>query len=151
MLRKRSLADPAVGFGGGQLGEVTQARVPPKLKTPRIWPTIFGSGPKSRTKIKYIKKENKKVRLQVPGLSWKSMVSPVGPLFVLRGCDLFCWALVCHEEIWFVLRCPDSSCEDLIHPAHGRSHHYGHYGQCPYKFRNAQKLVRNARSSCQNC
>ena len=35
------LADPAVGFGGGQLGEVTQARVPPKLKTPRIWPTIF--------------------------------------------------------------------------------------------------------------
>ena len=38
----RSLADPAVGFGGGQLGEVTQARVPPKLKTPRIWPTIFG-------------------------------------------------------------------------------------------------------------
>ena len=37
-----SLADPAVGFVGGQLGEVTQARVPPKLKTPRIWPTIFG-------------------------------------------------------------------------------------------------------------
>ena len=36
------LADPAVGFGGGQLGDVTQARVPPKLKTPRIWPTIFG-------------------------------------------------------------------------------------------------------------
>ena len=36
-----TLADPAVGFGGGQLGEVTQARVPPKLKTPRIWPTIF--------------------------------------------------------------------------------------------------------------
>ena len=36
-----ALADPAVGFGGGQLGEVTQARVPPKLKTPRIWPTIF--------------------------------------------------------------------------------------------------------------
>ena len=36
------LADPAVGFGGGQLGEVTQARVPPKLKTPRILPTIFG-------------------------------------------------------------------------------------------------------------
>ena len=35
------LADPAVGFGGGQLGEVTQARVPLKLKTPRIWPTIF--------------------------------------------------------------------------------------------------------------
>ena len=31
-----TLADPAVGFGGGQLGEVTQARVPPKLKTPRI-------------------------------------------------------------------------------------------------------------------
>ena len=37
----QALADPAVGFGGGQLGEVTQARVPPKLKTPRIWPTIF--------------------------------------------------------------------------------------------------------------
>ena len=36
-----TLADPAVGFGGGQLGKVTQARVPPKLKTPRIWPTIF--------------------------------------------------------------------------------------------------------------
>ena len=35
-----ALADPAVCFGGGQLGEVTQARVPPKLKTPRIWPTI---------------------------------------------------------------------------------------------------------------
>ena len=49
------------------------------------------------------------------------MVSPVGPRSVLRGCDLFCWALVCHEEIWFVLRCPDSSCEDLIRPAHGRS------------------------------
>ena len=40
--RKNALADPAVGFGGGQLGDVTQARVPPKLKTPRIWPTIFG-------------------------------------------------------------------------------------------------------------
>ena len=38
---RRSLADPAVGFGGGHLGEVTEARVPPKLKTPRIWPTIF--------------------------------------------------------------------------------------------------------------
>ena len=112
---------------------------------------FLGSGPKSRTKIKYIKKESKKVRLQVPGLSWKSMVSPVGPRFVLRGCDLICWALVCHEDIWFVLRCPDSFCEDLIRPAHGRSHHHGHYGQCPYKFRNAQKLVRNARSSCQNC
>ena len=24
-----------------QLGEVTEARVPRKLKTPRIWPTIF--------------------------------------------------------------------------------------------------------------
>ena len=93
-----SLADPAVGFGGGQLGEVTQARVPPKLKTPRIWPTIFWEWPKITYK-KNIKKENKKVRLQVPGLSWKSMVSPVKPRFVLRGCDLFCWALVCHEEI----------------------------------------------------
>ena len=60
-----TLADPAVGFGGGQLGEVTQARVPPKLKTPRIWPTIFGEWPKSRTKIKYIKRKTKKVRLQV--------------------------------------------------------------------------------------
>ena len=58
-----SLADPAVGFGGGQLGEVTQARVPPKLKTPRIWPTIFGEWPKITYK-KNIKKENKKVRLQ---------------------------------------------------------------------------------------
>ena len=65
--RRPPLADPAVGFGGGQLGEVTQARVPPKLKTPRIWPTIFwGVAPKSRTKIKYIKrKTKKKVRLQV--------------------------------------------------------------------------------------
>ena len=26
--RLQPLADPAVGFGGGQLGEVTQARVP---------------------------------------------------------------------------------------------------------------------------
>ena len=31
--------------------------------------------------------------------------------------------------------------------AHGRSHHYGHYGQCPYKFRSVQKLVRNVRTS----
>ena len=31
--------------------------------------------------------------------------------------------------------------------AHGRSHHYGHYGQCPYKFRSTQKLVRNVRTS----
>ena len=76
----KALADPAVGFGGGQLGEVTQARVPPKLKTPRIWPTIFwGSGPKSRTKMKYIKRKTKNVRLQVPGSSWKFMVSPMGP------------------------------------------------------------------------
>ena len=37
----RALADPAVGFGGGQLSEVTQARIPPKLKSSRIWPTIF--------------------------------------------------------------------------------------------------------------
>ena len=74
-----ALADPAVGFGGGQLGEVTQARVPPKLKTPRIWPTIFLGVPKITYKNKNNKKENKKVRLQVPGLSWKSMVSLVGP------------------------------------------------------------------------
>ena len=40
---------------------------------------FWGSGPKSLTKIKIYKKENKKVRLQVPGSSWKSMVSPVGP------------------------------------------------------------------------
>ena len=74
-----ALADPAVGFGGGQLGEVTQARVPPKLKTPRIWPTIFWGVAQNQEKNKKIKKENKKVRLQVPGSSWKSMVSPVGP------------------------------------------------------------------------
>ena len=55
-----SLADPAVGFGGGQLGEVTQARVPPKLKTRRIWPTIFGEWPKITYKNKIYKKENKK-------------------------------------------------------------------------------------------
>ena len=30
------LADPAAGFGGGQLGAGSQPRVPPKLKTPRI-------------------------------------------------------------------------------------------------------------------
>ena len=46
------LADPAVGFGGGQLGEVTQARVPPKLKTPRIWPTLFWEWPKITYKNK---------------------------------------------------------------------------------------------------
>ena len=98
-VRSPSLADPAVGFGGGQLGEVTQARVPPKLKTPRIWPTIFWEWPKITYKNKNIKKENKKVRLQVSGLSWKSMVSPVGPRFVLRAVICFGWALVCHEEI----------------------------------------------------
>ena len=91
---------------------------------------FLGSGPKSRTKIKNIKRKTKKLRLQVPGSSWKSVVSPVGPWFVLRGCDLSCWVLVCHKEIWFVLWCPDSSSEDLIRPAHGRSHHYEHYGHC---------------------
>ena len=30
---------------------------------------------------------------------------------------------------------------------HGRRHHYGHYGQCPYKFWEAPKLVRNVRTS----
>ena len=74
-----TLADPAVGFGGGQLGEVTQARVPPKLKTPRIWPTIFGEWPKITYKNKIYKKENKKSPASGPGSSWKSMVSPVGP------------------------------------------------------------------------
>ena len=75
-----TLADPAVGFGGGQLDEVTQARVPPKNKNSSDLAHYFwGSGPKSRTKIKIYKKENKKVQLQVPGSSWKSMVSPVGP------------------------------------------------------------------------
>ena len=49
-----ALADPAIGFGGGQIGEVTQARVPPKLKTPRIWPTIFGEWPKITYKNKNI-------------------------------------------------------------------------------------------------
>ena len=111
---------------------------------------FLGSGPKSRTKIKY-KKGKQKSPASGPWFIMEVHGYPVGPRFVLRGCDLISWALVCHEEIWFVLRCSDSSCEDLIHPAHGRSHHYGHYGQCPYKFRNAQKLVRNARSSCQNC
>ena len=66
----RALADPAVGFGGGQLGEVTQARVPPKLTTPRIWPTIFwGVAQNHVQKIKIYKKENKQVRLQVLGSS----------------------------------------------------------------------------------
>ena len=57
-----SLADPAVGFGGGQLGEVTQARVPPKPKTPRIWPTIFGEWSKITYKNKniYLKRKTKK-------------------------------------------------------------------------------------------
>ena len=32
----KTLADPAAGFGGGQLGAGSQPRVPPKLKTPRI-------------------------------------------------------------------------------------------------------------------
>ena len=65
-----ALADPAVAFGGGQLGEVTQARVPPKLKTPRIWPTIFlGVAQNHVQKIKIYKKENKQVWLQVPGSS----------------------------------------------------------------------------------
>ena len=49
-----TLADPAVGFGGGQLVEVTQVRVPPKLKTPRIWPTVFGEWPKITYKNKNI-------------------------------------------------------------------------------------------------
>ena len=42
---------------------------------------FLGSGPKSRTKIKKIyKKENKQNNwLQVPGSSWKSTVSSVGP------------------------------------------------------------------------
>ena len=53
-----ALADPAVGFGGGQLGEVTQVRVPPKLKTPRIWPTIFWEWPKITYK-KYKKGKQK--------------------------------------------------------------------------------------------
>ena len=48
-----SLADPAVCFGGGQPGEVTQARVPPKPKTPRIWPTFWGE---EWPKITYKKK-----------------------------------------------------------------------------------------------
>ena len=69
-----SLADRAVGFGGGQLGEVTQARVPPKLKTPRIWPTLFGEWPKIKYKNKNIKKE--KSPASGP---WFTMVSPVGP------------------------------------------------------------------------
>ena len=73
------LADPAVGFGGGHLGEVTQARVPPKLKTPRIWPTIFWGVAQNHVQKYIYEKENKKVRLQVPGSSWKFMVSPVGP------------------------------------------------------------------------
>ena len=30
---------------------------------------------------------------------------------------------------------------------HGRRHHYGHYGQCPYKFQDPPKLVRNVRTS----
>ena len=56
-----SLADPAVCFGGGQLGEVTQTRVPPKLKTPRIWPTVFGEWPKITYKNKkYIRRKTKK-------------------------------------------------------------------------------------------
>ena len=62
--------------------------------------------------------------------------------------------MICLAGSWFVIRRSDSSCgvlilppEDLIRPAHGRSHHYGHYGKCPYKFRNAQKLVRNARTN----
>ena len=56
----RALADPAVGFGGGQLGEVTQARVPPKLKSPRIWSTIFWVVAKIKYKNKIYKKENNK-------------------------------------------------------------------------------------------
>ena len=34
-----------------------------------------------------------------------------------------------------------------MHGMHGRRHHYGHYGQCPYKFWEAPKLVRNVRTS----
>ena len=41
---------PAFGVGGGELGEGSYARVPPKRKTPRIKPTIFGMGPNSLSK-----------------------------------------------------------------------------------------------------
>ena len=33
-------------WGGGHFGEGTQARVPPKLKTPRIYATVFRDEPK---------------------------------------------------------------------------------------------------------
>ena len=99
-----SLADPAVCFGGGQPGEVTEARVPQNLG---FGPLFFGEWPKITYKKK---KKTKKARLQVPGLSWKSMVSPVGPRFVLRGCD-------CFAGLWFVMRRSGSSCGVLIRPA----------------------------------
>ena len=54
-----SLADPAVCFGGGQPGEVTQARVPQNQKLLGFGPLFFGEWPKITYKKK-IKKENKK-------------------------------------------------------------------------------------------
>ena len=53
MTLQNTLADPAIGLGGGgRLGEGMQARVSPKLETPRFYVTIFGRSPNSSsTKI----------------------------------------------------------------------------------------------------
>ena len=40
------------GGGGGQTSPGVQGNPCPKLKTPRIWPSIFGEGPKFTCKNK---------------------------------------------------------------------------------------------------
>ena len=105
-----ALADPTVGFGGGQLGEVTQARVPPKLKTPRIWPTIFwGVAQNHVQKIKNIKRKTKKS-------GFRSLVHHGSPWLVRWDPDSFWEAVICLAGSWFVIRGSDSSCGVLILP-----------------------------------
>ena len=106
---------------------------------------FLGSGPKSRTKIKIYKKGKQKKS------GFRSLLYHGSPWLVRWDPDSFREAVICFTGPWFVMKRSDSSCGVLIRPAHGRSHHYGQYGRCSYKFRNAQKLVRNARSICRDC
>ena len=92
-------------FGWSQPGVGAHARLPPELKTPRIWSTIFGRFPKPPTK-KMLKKIKWKIKLFILGLLIRPRepwFAPWSPLNRLVGA-------------WFVLRGPDSSCEDLICP-----------------------------------
>ena len=79
--------------GGGQTSPGVQGNPNPKLKTPRIWPTVFGRDPSSRAKTNTNKNERHlqfKVWVTLPKVPSWGASCPHCPARFPRPCRIVC-------------------------------------------------------------